>query len=1022
MSQGICSFGSPQLATAVGGAAPTFAFATTNSNYFALQGQFGPTSNAGQTCTFPPVAQITPLIIDASSTRTCRILSGSSIYSEIDCPTVVNNQFAPATYTLSFDGLGTSLRPQNFAVIRPTSVVVQGDTATQTVLVTATSTVFVSGASASGSLSTPTIIFSSAALSSSSVASVSSPAGSPSVLLSSSSSLSSSILQSISSLPSSIVSSSSVASSSSASSSSGQTSVSASSSSAGTSSQSSSSSSTPTSSLSTSKASSSPSSSKASSSPNSTKASTSPSSTKASTSTSSSKISSTSSSSKVSSTPSPSKVSSSASSSKTSSSLSSSGTGRTTLSTASTRISSSASAVPTLRISPDGSCGGNTGYTCKGSTFSACCSQYGWCGSTKSYCGTGCQLSFGTCSASSSSSSVRPSSSSARPSASPVSSLKVSTDGTCGGKVTCKGSKYGNCCSRYGWCGSTSGYCGTGCHSGFGDCTSSKRFAARDVVNNLGARQDAVTGGGPDYTYPPIPTSTVYVATATVYVTVATVTVTVAGNAPATSSMSLTPDAQASSSIAIRSSAADAPSSLSSASISADLASIPLSLPTPNVTPVSSSTGPVATVAAPANFCLKVITPGVVSTDWRVKHTSVAAGNGNYQLDPAVGGTVGYVARYMLDDTNRLILTTPGLDSFKETGHSRGTGGMLRFRALGGANPTTCHVYTDVEGFIGQMVLKCVGGFLTAPPHTYTAFRHYNKISPGVTNLFATDDLTTNEDGNFLIDLGLYTGDDCPVDAPVTSSDVSTPTASADLTSPTPDLSSSSDTPSPSIDISATPSSSIPASSATPDASSSIAASTSADSSSSVASLTLSATSDLPSATPTTSPNSVGNFCLKVLTPNVKSTGWVITQTDATANNGALFLYPSDNNPNPVTRFTIDSASMLTVTTPGGSGTAVTDYSRGTGSMFRFRAPYSVPGNVCVIKTYVAGYEGQQVLKCTGGFTTAPMHTYTGFRNDHWTSNGLDYLDGTDDFTTPDTADNFIIELGPFTGGVCPSG
>jgi hypothetical protein len=86
--------------------------------------------------------------------------------------------------------------------------------------------------------------------------------------------------------------------------------------------------------------------------------------------------------------------------------------------------------------------------------------------------------------------------------------------------------------------------------------------------------------------------------------------------------------------------------------------------------------------------------------------------------------------------------------------------------------------------------------------------------------------------------------------------------------------------------------------------------------------------------------------------------------------------------------------------------------------MFRFRAPSdTLPGNTCVVKTDVAGYEGQMVLKCTGGFTTAPVHTYTGFRDDYW--NNLDYLDGTDDFTT-DTSDNFLIELGLFTGGACP--
>jgi hypothetical protein len=39
LAQSVCTFVSPQLATDVGGAVPTFAFATTNNNYLALQGQ-----------------------------------------------------------------------------------------------------------------------------------------------------------------------------------------------------------------------------------------------------------------------------------------------------------------------------------------------------------------------------------------------------------------------------------------------------------------------------------------------------------------------------------------------------------------------------------------------------------------------------------------------------------------------------------------------------------------------------------------------------------------------------------------------------------------------------------------------------------------------------------------------------------------------------------------------------------------------------------------------------------------------
>jgi hypothetical protein len=48
-------------------------------------------------------------------------------------------------------------------------------------------------------------------------------------------------------------------------------------------------------------------------------------------------------------------------------------------------------------VSPDGSCGGEAGYTCTGSDFGECCSKHGYCGSTKKNCGRGCQDAFGWC-------------------------------------------------------------------------------------------------------------------------------------------------------------------------------------------------------------------------------------------------------------------------------------------------------------------------------------------------------------------------------------------------------------------------------------------------------------------------------------------------------------------------------------------------------------------------------------------------------------------------------------------------
>ncbi|KAK0633898.1 hypothetical protein B0T14DRAFT_561438 [Immersiella caudata] len=48
--------------------------------------------------------------------------------------------------------------------------------------------------------------------------------------------------------------------------------------------------------------------------------------------------------------------------------------------------------------------------------------------------------------------------------------LSVSTDGVCGGTVTCEGSQFGRCCSAHGYCGSTSDYCSDGCQDGLGEC------------------------------------------------------------------------------------------------------------------------------------------------------------------------------------------------------------------------------------------------------------------------------------------------------------------------------------------------------------------------------------------------------------------------------------------------------------------------------------------------------------------------------------------------------------------------
>ncbi|GAB7361377.1 hypothetical protein MBLNU230_g1432t1 [Neophaeotheca triangularis] len=54
---------------------------------------------------------------------------------------------------------------------------------------------------------------------------------------------------------------------------------------------------------------------------------------------------------------------------------------------------------PTNSISPNGICGGESSWTCAGSGFGDCCSQFNFCGSEPGFCdpARGCQTAFGIC-------------------------------------------------------------------------------------------------------------------------------------------------------------------------------------------------------------------------------------------------------------------------------------------------------------------------------------------------------------------------------------------------------------------------------------------------------------------------------------------------------------------------------------------------------------------------------------------------------------------------------------------------
>ncbi|KAH4354143.1 hypothetical protein HBH98_015300 [Parastagonospora nodorum] len=713
-----CRFDSPQLAIAANGAEPTFAFARDNSNYLALQGSFTAIPFTNEQCTYSTASAYTPLIVNGDITRTCKVLSGSTQYTRLDCPTVINNDLPAATYTLTFENPAlpatetpAAFEARRFVVIKPTTSTVL-TTVTTTTSVTATATQLVGA--------TPTSMASAGSTTS---------------------------LSSIASLSSSDLMSSSASSSS--------------------------------------------------SSPS---ASSSPLSQSSSSSSSTSAI-----------------VSISGSSSATQSSSASSSTQLTTLFTVTTRTSTSAYSVPTLKISQDATCGGKTGYTCKGSRWGDCCSRNGWCGRNRDFCTAGCQLSFGTCNASSASSSsaIQTSSSSTRlpsisssPSASPISALKVSTDGSCGGKVTCKGSKFGKCCSKYGYCGSSSSYCDAGCNPLFGSCKDQavpsttpsspslkvskdakcggstgqtcKNSAFGNCCSQYGwcgsgssycgsscdsafgdcsnfRRQASATGGGPDFTYPPIPTITA-TTTVTASITVGTVTVTVTGDSvPTISTMSN-----------IASSTSSATETVSTDT--ATMTSSSLDTPT-SMSPLSTlPPAPTSEVVPPANFCLKVLTPGVSSSGFVVKSNNIGGGGG-ISMDSIVGGSIPHVMRFAIGTDNILMVTTPGLAYPQITRYSRGTGAWLRFADnFANAYPVACVVKTSVPGYEGEQVLKCIGGFPTQPVRTFTGFRDQAVVN--VPHRLFGDEKTTQPDtaDNFKVELGLFTGGACPVDAPTSSS------------------------------------------------------------------------------------------------------------------------------------------------------------------------------------------------------------------------------------------------------------
>ncbi|ODQ56615.1 hypothetical protein SAICODRAFT_22959 [Saitoella complicata NRRL Y-17804] len=124
----------------------------------------------------------------------------------------------------------------------------------------------------------------------------------------------------------------------------------------------------------------------------------------------------------------------------------------------------------TMVPTTDGTCGPEV--TCQGWPQGECCSEYGWCGDTDAHClvANGCQsgCADGSSPTSTTTMNMPPATSTA---AAPASTMKATTDGTCGPDVSCEGWPQGTCCSEYGWCGNTDAHClvSNGCQNGCTD-------------------------------------------------------------------------------------------------------------------------------------------------------------------------------------------------------------------------------------------------------------------------------------------------------------------------------------------------------------------------------------------------------------------------------------------------------------------------------------------------------------------------------------------------------------------------
>lgn len=167
----------------------------------------------------------------------------------------------------------------------------------------------------------------------------------------------------------------------------------------------------------------------------------------------------------------------------------------------------------------------------------------------------------------------------------------------------------------------------------------------------------------------------------------------------------------------------------------------------------SSSTSTPVLSAAASNSCLRVLNTGVGTSQVRWSEPG---------LHSARPLWLRYHCNISLNAQGHLIVSSSSPDYTNALTVS-GSGSNRNFRPHTNPNTITyaisvCTVKMDVAEYVGRQVLKCSASLGTT---AYTGFRSLKANSAATPEIVGTSDLTTSTALNHVVELGLFTGNQC---------------------------------------------------------------------------------------------------------------------------------------------------------------------------------------------------------------------------------------------------------------------